>query len=449
MSDEDSLAQAILRLRLAEPSMSTKKIHAALVLEAAWRETQLSEVRRACSKLAKREARSTDPHVYSEALRADSSDVPPVKVKARVCWGCGATEAKSVWKECQKCIDKGLPHAYFCSPECFEANMPRHIEMHRAQKTTRKAMVSQQAAEKTNDWAAAVQELCDDGCEIGVLVTTANLHMEKGEYKRADKYLRKAMELSPDDPMVMYSHGKLRHQTGEWTKALRSYAEVIRMADPSQKRFQGVWADALTNFFGMYMGDRSHPNMVQFAQEPAPLWWNKVDLLRLSARAVEIVEHLLLTEGIYSFSFGPAMEMRATVLMSGACGEAFFNDKAQLWPSRAELREAVRLLQRSADAVEASGKPASEKKRLLFMKKRIAAMAEDPDHDKLRYEAATELWPPQTPVVIQGLTSRPALNGTGGVVLGWDASSSRYLVKPNGAAASIKLRVDSLGPLLE
>jgi hypothetical protein len=66
-------------------------------------------------------------------------------------------------------------------------------------------------------------------------------------------------------------------------------------------------------------------------------------------------------------------------------------------------------------------------------------MAEDPEHDAERDRAATALLPPQTRVVIKGLTSQPDLNGVSGRVLGWDGGSSRFMVQPDGRKA-IKLR---------
>jgi len=51
---------------------------------------------------------------------------------------------------------------------------------------------------------------------------------------------------------------------------------------------------------------------------------------------------------------------------------------------------------------------------------------------------------PQSRVVIIGLSSRADLNGSAGVVIGWHAASSRYMVRPDDGGASVKLRPECL-----
>eukprot|EP00322_Chrysochromulina_rotalis_P006411 CAMPEP_0115860184 /NCGR_PEP_ID=MMETSP0287-20121206/16995_1 /TAXON_ID=412157 /ORGANISM="Chrysochromulina rotalis, Strain UIO044" /LENGTH=264 /DNA_ID=CAMNT_0003314497 /DNA_START=63 /DNA_END=857 /DNA_ORIENTATION=- len=60
------------------------------------------------------------------------------------------------------------------------------------------------------------------------------------------------------------------------------------------------------------------------------------------------------------------------------------------------------------------------------------------------HEEPTPLWAPQTRVMIDGLNSRPELNGTAATILGWDAASCRYKVRPDAIGEPIKLRPQCL-----
>ena len=54
MSEEDPLIDAVHALRLSEPGLSAKQVHARLVSEAAWEAATLGDVKKACSKATKR-----------------------------------------------------------------------------------------------------------------------------------------------------------------------------------------------------------------------------------------------------------------------------------------------------------------------------------------------------------------------------------------------------------
>ena len=56
VSDQDELMDAVQRLMLSEPGLTAKNVHKKLVEDAAWADASVSEVKKACSKVAKTRA---------------------------------------------------------------------------------------------------------------------------------------------------------------------------------------------------------------------------------------------------------------------------------------------------------------------------------------------------------------------------------------------------------
>ena len=51
----EALLEAVVRIRLTQPTCTAAQVHALLVLEESWRCANLSEVKKACSKATKRQ----------------------------------------------------------------------------------------------------------------------------------------------------------------------------------------------------------------------------------------------------------------------------------------------------------------------------------------------------------------------------------------------------------
>ena len=277
------------------------------------------------------------------------------------------------------------------------------------------------------------------GEDTGAIVARAVHFFNVGDFANAGKIIARARARSPDDAYAAGVDAKVKLKTGKFIDALRLFGESLRLADPDSQPSAFVWAESLTFFFDIYHG-KPEGTSKAVREQPAPAWWTKARLLQMSARAVETAEQETTIGGVFPHYFSSCMMMRATILSSGGIGRTTFtnHDDEMLWPSRAELREAVRVLLRGAVAARATG-DASVEERQLGHARGLNERAGDPYYDAERDSAATALLPPQTHVVINGLASRPDLNGVSGRVLGWDGDSSRFMVEPDGGRA-MKLR---------
>ena len=55
-ADEKLLVEAVLKIRLHQPSLTAKELHSLLSEQAVWKDTSVSQVKKAASKAAKQEA---------------------------------------------------------------------------------------------------------------------------------------------------------------------------------------------------------------------------------------------------------------------------------------------------------------------------------------------------------------------------------------------------------
>ena len=85
------------------------------------------------------------------------------------------------------------------------------------------------------------------------MIADAVMDIEAGRHRQAEKKIRKAMKRDPSDAAAVLVHGNLCMATGDWARALMSFADSVRLSDP-ESYSAGVWAEALADHFGLYHG---------------------------------------------------------------------------------------------------------------------------------------------------------------------------------------------------
>ncbi len=60
------------------------------------------------------------------------------------------------------------------------------------------------------------------------LASTGMEQIQEEEYQQAEKTLKKALEINPDNPYAILNLGVVYHQTGRPTKARKQYKKVIK-----------------------------------------------------------------------------------------------------------------------------------------------------------------------------------------------------------------------------
>ncbi|WP_116543535.1 tetratricopeptide repeat protein [Pontibacter virosus] len=120
-----------------------------------------------------------------------------------------------------------------------------------------------------------------ESSSLYVLLT--ELYLDKGEYAKASRFAKQALELSPDDPYAVYYKGRVSEVTGDTVVAIRHYQQALE--------FKPDFAETHRSLAGLYLAQpdlaqaRKHTEHgLRLSPEDPELWHYKGVLQLQSAR---------------------------------------------------------------------------------------------------------------------------------------------------------------------
>ncbi|MDO6392188.1 tetratricopeptide repeat protein [Pontibacter sp. BT731] len=120
-----------------------------------------------------------------------------------------------------------------------------------------------------------------ESSSLYVLLT--ELYLDRGEYTKAARFAKQALELSPDDPHAVYYKGRVSEVTGDTTVAIRLYQQALE--------FKPDFAETHRSLAGLYLAQqdlaqaRKHTEHgLRLKPEDPQLWHYKGMLQMQSAR---------------------------------------------------------------------------------------------------------------------------------------------------------------------
>ena len=230
------------------------------------------------TKLAKEhQVDASEPTVNDSSCLAQPESLGPA-ANENTCANCGKQPDKpgEKYKQCGRCVKIGYIAASFCSQECQEAAWPQHRRWHKQQKVhldKRASLglgrIGEERLSASIDAAKKSQDEYDEQLVRGFA------HLEKCEHKRAAKAFKQAIKANPARPeaygMLSGIHTNLRNSEA----ALPLQLMALERWD--EERDGQPWSRSLANAYDLLSG---LPNA------PRPAWWNDVDLLELSEKAL-------------------------------------------------------------------------------------------------------------------------------------------------------------------
>eukprot|EP00961_Rhodomonas_salina_P200831 2709557-Rhodomonas_salina.1 len=109
------------------------------------------------------------------------------------CWGCGAAESETGFKNCPRCLEQSrqvLP-AKFCSDACFKQAWPAHKEWHKAQLARLEGWQSEpRQATRQDD---LIRDSIASRGDYGALLAEARGLQDVLDFRRAAKKFHKAI----------------------------------------------------------------------------------------------------------------------------------------------------------------------------------------------------------------------------------------------------------------
>jgi hypothetical protein len=212
-----------------------------------------------------------------DILHIDGPAVGTAPADALSCWGCYAIQGAREFQICGRCKDaKLVAAARFCSKECLTANWPRHKAWHSEQEAMQKRA--------TSDDQTPAAPFCSEICmppqafqKYTKLMQEAHDHVDASDYAKAQKKLRKAIELAPTDPSAFTVMGLCYRRSNDRARAAEWYLKAVALARPGSHD----WAWAVSSAFNELMQDAQ-------LEGPKPAWWDDATLLPMSERVVEV-----------------------------------------------------------------------------------------------------------------------------------------------------------------
>lgn len=113
-------------------------------------------------------------------------------------------------------------------------------------------------------------------------VLLSELYLQQGDYEQAGVFIKKALELSPDDEYAFYHQGRLLAETGDTARAIRSYRKALEQRADFMEPHRELTGLYLTQHEPVLA--RQHLNeATKVAKQQDALLWYFRGLLQLEA----------------------------------------------------------------------------------------------------------------------------------------------------------------------
>lgn len=388
----------------------------------------------------------------SEQLLIREENLCAVGCSKVECWGCGVMpEPTQSFKCCPICVEQKLATpAYFCSADCQKANWKDHKRWHKAQSDSQAGVRSMYAEdnpqrETSKEEAQAAPFLCKgtDVEEPAQLHARASVAMHKQDYREAAKLCRKAIARNQSSEILLAHSYHLLAVILTRSSDIVGACKSALKAEQLQAQYRGLLASDYTETqlkasiegwsqtWGMAF---SLLRLVDCAALATPPWWNDSDLLRYSEAAI----------------LNRPTESEIDIFMSRAIilqGEprvcrwlcAWAHDHrtaAQLYESARCFRKQAQLIPYMANQLPLDQCAASSE-RMAAMIAAMPARGASGEEEVLKQmlskiDLASEVesfgraFRQGTQVFVHGLQRKPELNGSPGLITGYDEATMRY-----------------------
>ncbi|WP_299708532.1 tetratricopeptide repeat protein [uncultured Pontibacter sp.] len=119
-------------------------------------------------------------------------------------------------------------------------------------------------------------------------VLLSELYLQRHEYKKAERFIRQALELAPEDVYATYYYGRVQEATGDTTRAMQSYQEALMLkpdfVEP-HRELAGLYL-ALAE----YIPARAHTQQALRLEQKDPKLWYYDGMLQLNAQRRDSAE---------------------------------------------------------------------------------------------------------------------------------------------------------------
>lgn len=309
---DEALFAAVSRLQISDQQTqrTAKQIQLELASEPDWANVSVSEVKRACSKLAKRRAAASSQSKMQPHRDADCppAHTPRVGGPAQ-CWGCGAVEGDAErFLACGRCVEEKQAPSFFCSKKCQADSWPRHREWHKSQRAL---------ATKLDGWHGATggevaqreqARAVEGGDPYLILVTNAQALMNDGNIKKAQKKLQQATAMEPTRAQAYLMLSSLYRRSVDEARGLQM---ALKALEVSEKARDGChWSKSVFIV-------ASYRDELECVESPPQWVTNDEELLRVSAAVVEVADHFSGSHHYTEIEEFQAVMLRAWSLLVG------------------------------------------------------------------------------------------------------------------------------------
>ena len=262
----------------------------------------------------------------------------------QVCAQCGARHAPM---KCQRCVEMQLASpAYYCGTACQAKHWPTHRQFHRAAKKQGRLLTSQGDTSHLSHLSPAdLEEAGATGAitELEKLNTMAYQMNAAGNFAKAAKLCRKAINLNPDSPAAYGNLGDALKASSDHIGAARAFLQAKDTYELCGD-LGSEWAQASVGAI-QYL-------MVQEFRVSTPPWWNDVELLELTARIVELMPDYAVAHRLRGtfLSMGLKAAPRSAEQLREACRS--YKRAAVLYDDIPENKE--RMLEKARDCIRRS-----------------------------------------------------------------------------------------------
>ena len=256
-----------------------------------------------------------------------------------------------------------------------------------------------------------------------------------GNFGAAASGYREAIKLRPNEGMAHYNLGIVLRSSGDPVGACFSMMQAVKLQTEGTYR----WAEALTQSFGLLLSP-------ECADVPRPEWWCDKELLVLSRIALMVIRSNSNPWEEIS-AHHTALLMRSEVLDNLVPQSApWANWGVMRERTVPDMLEAIRVMNETIelgslslgpDNAPIEGNPMSQALRMRIWRLQQQVLA----NGGSLYAEPSSMSIIGDPVIINGLKSQPALNGTMAKVLSYDGRRGRYCVEldlPRGKVVAMK-----------